>query len=154
LSNASDRGWGNPDYSRYEEKFIVTINVGGVKVRVHKEVAKIFTYLLSELEKTYPLAAYKDDWGYANRDVRGHPGVKSNHAWGLAVDLDATKNPMTTNAKAQHEFKAAVVDPILKHFRGRMEWGGKYKGARKDYMHFEWVGTPQDARIITRQMGL
>lgn len=154
MSTAQDRGWGNPDAPNYERDHTTIITAGGVSVRVNKSVAPIFTYVLNELGKIYPLAKKHDDWGYANRDVRGHPGVKSNHAWGLAVDLDAEDNPMTTDTKAKHEIVAAKIDPILKHFRGRLVWGGEYKSARKDYMHLEFVGTPRDAEVLIRQMGL
>lgn len=144
MATAAARGWGNPDGPTLPRK-IVSITAGGISVAVHSSVADVFRYLLDRVATTYNLAGYADDWGYANRDIRGHPGVKSNHSWGLAVDLDATKNPMTANLQATHAFVRAVVDPILAPFEERLLWGGEYAGPRKDYMHFEYVGTPADA---------
>jgi hypothetical protein len=142
---AEQRGWGNPD--RDVASHIARIEAGGVAVSVHEGVADIFRYLLTSLARVYDLAGFADDWGYCNRDIRGRPGVKSNHSWGLALDLDATVNPMTKDLQAGHEFARPVVDPILAHFGGRLVWGGEYASARKDYMHFEYVAGPGRARI-------
>lgn len=162
MTTAMDRGWGNPASHSFATH-ITTIHAGGVSVNVNVKVAKLFTLLINELAKHYNIKGYKDDWGYANRPIRGYekeyernhdPKYLSNHAWGLAVDIDATVNPMTRDPHAHHEIIAAVVDPILARYRGRMVWGGEYHSERKDYMHFEFVGTPRDADVLTRQMGL
>jgi hypothetical protein len=147
------RGWPNP-YSPGFERNIITVTAGGVSIRVHKAVEQVWRYVLTELGKHYPLAGKADDWGWARRPIRGYepewerthdPKYLSNHSWGFAGDLDSTDNPMTTDTKAQHEFVAAVIDPILAPFGGRLKWGGAYKGTRKDYMHLEWEGTPEQA---------
>lgn len=144
MTNAADRGWGDPDSPNYRDN-IVGVTAGGVTVWLHRQVADVFRYLNTMLARTYNLAGYADDWGYCNRDIRGHPGVKSNHAWGLAEDGDASVNPMTTDLAAHHEFVRQVIDPILAPFGGRLVWGGEYASPRKDYMHFEYVGTPKQA---------
>lgn len=148
--SAVQRGWGDPDAVGFSSR-IVNVNAAGISVPVHKHVVGVFTYLFVMLARAYDLAGYGDDWGYSNRCIRGTgPGtdrvcVKSNHAWGLAVDADASVNPMTTDLEANHEFVRTVVDPILAPFYGRLLWGGEYAGARKDYMHFEYVGTVAEA---------
>ena len=74
-----------------------------------------------------------DDWGYAYRDVREVPGKLSNHASGSAIDLNATKHPLSSIGT----FDAAKV-PMLKAlaYKYGLTWGGDYKN-RKDEMHFE-----------------
>ena len=151
MSNAGQRGWGNPDASGYSFK-MVTIRAANTYVPVHKDVAVIFKDLLTRLSKFYPLEGFPhDDWGYCNRDVRGRPGVKSNHSWGLAIDLNATKNPMTANPDARHQFYKKIVAPILDIYDGLVEWGGDYN-VRKDYMHFEFIGTPAQAQDLTNKL--
>lgn len=86
------------------------------------------------------LDAVADDWGYAERPIRG--GVElSNHASGTAVDADATAHPLGTEPTAN--YSQAKIDTIhrilaLTVVDGKqvVRWGGDYTG-RKDGMHFE-----------------
>ncbi|WP_336251184.1 M15 family metallopeptidase, partial [Stomatohabitans albus] len=81
---------------------------------------------------------------YNFRRIRGGRGW-SNHSWGLALDVNWDKNPMTTPLKT--DMPKAMVDEIkairtvdgLPVFR----WGGDYTG-RKDAMHFELMVTPKE----------
>lgn len=148
MSNAQTRGWGNPDAPNFRQNNIVKISGGGVSLWVHKEVAPVFEHFVTAISKHYKLDGYADDWSYINRDVRGLPGVKSNHSWGLAIDLNATANPMTADPKAKYEFRREIVNPLLARYKGKLIWGGDYKGERKDYMHFEFIGTPNEAKSI------
>jgi hypothetical protein len=154
---AAQRGWGDPAAPTFEETIraaCVLVKAGGISVRLHRDVADIFRYLNTGLARTYNLAGYADDYGLAIRPIRGYeaeweathdPKYLSNHSFGLAEDLDSSINPMTSDLKAQHEFIRAVVDPLLAPFKGRLVWGGEYASARKDYMHFEYKGTRQQA---------
>lgn len=144
MTTAQERGWGDPDDPTFRLN-IVGVQAGGITVWLHRSVADVFRYLNTMLARKYNLAGFADDWGYCNRDIRGRPGVKSNHAWGLAEDADASANPMTTDLKVHHTFVRQVVDPILAPFGGRLVWGGEYAGPRLDYMHYEYVGTPKQA---------
>lgn len=75
-----------------------------------------------------------DDWGYAERDIRGSAEV-SNHASGTAIDLNATRHPLgqrSTFTPAQ----VARIRAIVAATRGTVRWGGDYSG-RVDEMHFE-----------------
>lgn len=83
-------------------------------------------------------AGQLDDWGYAERTVRGGTDL-SNHASGTAVDLNAPKHPLGTDPTAN--FTRAQIDEIhriLAQTQGCVRWGGDYTG-RKDPMHFEIV---------------
>jgi D-alanyl-D-alanine carboxypeptidase-like protein/putative peptidoglycan binding protein len=76
-----------------------------------------------------------DDWGYAERTIRGSSTDLSNHASGTAEDLNATKHPLGVRGT----FSRAETEAIRRQLRkyvGCIRWGGDYSG-RPDEMHFE-----------------
>jgi D-alanyl-D-alanine carboxypeptidase len=82
-------------------------------------------------------------WGFACRAIRGSSSP-SNHSWGLAVDINAPKNPMGSTL---------ITDmpgwmPDLWNAYG-FKWGGDYK-SRPDAMHYEFVGSVADAARLTQ----
>lgn len=80
-----------------------------------------------------------DDWGYAERPIRGSATVLSNHASGTALDLNATRHPLGQDpALSFTAEQRAAVRRILADCRGALRWGGDYTG-RKDGMHLEVV---------------
>jgi hypothetical protein len=89
-----------------------------------------------------------DDWGYANRPVRGSKAV-SNHASATAVDINATRHGLGavgTFSPAQEE----EINRILGEVDNVVRWGGDYSG-RKDEMHFEINATQEEvARVAER----
>jgi hypothetical protein len=65
------------------------------------------------------------------RNIRGSRRI-SNHAYGCAIDLDPTHNPL--GAK-----KGRMPADVVQIFKSEgWRWGGDYHG-RKDWMHFEAV---------------
>lgn len=149
--SAKARGWGWPgppdsaEDRAYQREHIITVEAAGIDLRVRKEVADLFVGFVNELTAGgYALNVRADDWGYANRDVRGRPGVKSNHAWGLAIDLNSTTNPMTEDGRTHTDLPSNVGALAAKY---GLTWGGDYVGARRDPMHFEFIGTPADAQV-------
>jgi uncharacterized protein YukE len=90
----------------------------------------------------------RDDWGYADRSVRGSEAV-SNHASGTAVDMNATRHALG----AHNTFTPAQVQEIhriLGDVDNVVRWGGDYTG-RRDEMHFEIVGSQEEvARVAAR----
>ncbi|WP_405057041.1 M15 family metallopeptidase [Kribbella sp. NBC_01505] len=99
-----------------------------------------------------------DDWGYAERPIRGSSKVLSNHASATALDLNATRHPLGKVGtflsgqyiKIRRQLKV-YRDPVtgkvvLRH-------GIDYHG-RKDEMHVEIVGTAaQVARVAAKLRG-
>lgn len=76
-----------------------------------------------------------DDWGYAERPIRGLLTVLSNHASGTAVDVNAILHALGHSGT----FTAAQTAKIrakLREYHGVIRWGGDYTG-RPDEMHFE-----------------
>lgn len=76
-----------------------------------------------------------DDWGYAERTIRGSSTTLSNHASGTALDYDAVQHPLgvrntwTADQKRRINERLALYD-------GCIRWGENYTG-RPDGMHFE-----------------
>jgi D-alanyl-D-alanine carboxypeptidase len=141
---ADQRGWGRPCSGR-----IVTITPLNMTLPVRAEVATIFhRFILEAEERGFRFNRRLDDWGYACRHIRSDPSLPwSNHAWGLAVDLDATQNPyMTRLVTTFPRWIAGLAEDYL------LRWGGDFTGEYVDPMHFEFVGTPADAGRITRTL--
>lgn len=78
-----------------------------------------------------------DDWGYAERLIRGSTTELSNHASGTAADANATRHPLGTEPGATfNAAQIATIRSIVARTEGCVRWGGDYTG-RKDPMHFE-----------------
>lgn len=109
---------------------------------VHKDIQELVTLLLEETIRS-GYAIRKDwSWGYANRPISG-TRIPSNHSWGLGLDLNAPKNPYSYRFVTD---MPSWMPALWKRFGFR--WGGDYRG-KKDTMHYEFMGTPADARRLT-----
>jgi uncharacterized protein YukE len=94
-------------------------------------------------------AGEADDWGYANREVRGG-GAISNHASATAVDINATRHALG----AQNTFTPAQtteIHRILGEVDNVVRWGGDYTG-RRDEMHFEINGTVDQVNAVAERL--
>lgn len=134
----SSRGWG-PGWPHCQTGELRTVPAGpGVRLSVRRELAPLVQRLCAEtVERGYALREGQC-WGFACRPIRGSQ-VPSNHSWGLAVDLNSLANPMGPRL---------VTDmprwlPALWKEHG-FRWGGDYT-RRKDAMHFEFMGTRDEA---------
>lgn len=76
-----------------------------------------------------------DDWGYAERKIRGGGGALSNHASGTAIDINALRHPLGARGTWSRE-AATKIRARLKTYDGVVRWGEDYSG-RVDPMHFE-----------------
>ena len=161
MATPATRGWGDPGIPgsavgrEYERDHIVTISAGGIRLRVHHIAAPLFAGFCDSLvahKPPYALNKVADDWGYAHRYIRGSRTTLSNHSWGLAVDLNATTNPMTSDGKVHTDMPAWV---IVAATRWGLFWGGNYKASgRRDPMHFEYLGRPEQiASIVAKANG-
>jgi hypothetical protein len=78
-----------------------------------------------------------DDWGYAERLIRGSSTIVSNHASGSAGDANSLKHPLGTDpARNFTPGQLAKMRARLPLYRGVMRAGAFYTG-RKDGMHGE-----------------
>ena len=76
----------------------------------------------------------------------------SNHAYGLAIDLNPVENPYTCGGRAFHPEsepymdrsrlrKGMVTPEVVRAFRSiGWGWGGDWTGPTKDYTHFSVTG--------------
>lgn len=86
--------------------------------------------------------AILDDWGYASRPLRGGGGL-SNHAGGLASDLNATRHGRGKATRATFTDKQIrAIRTHLALYNGCLDWGGNWPShpgstAVTDAMHFE-----------------
>jgi|JI10StandDraft_1071094.scaffolds.fasta_scaffold17527_4 hypothetical protein len=143
-ATAEFRGWGAgwPSDNRAAMHKVVA---GGVALLVHREIAPIVEALVNEtVGRGYQLHSGQC-WGYANRAIAG-TNRPSNHSWGLAIDLNSTTNPMGPTLVTD-------MPPWLPDLwiRRGFRWGGAYRG-RKDAMHFEYMGSPADARRVAGEV--
>lgn len=139
--SASTRGWG-PGWPHPRTDRVVTAICGANRIAlpVRAEIAPLVQRLVADLERRHGPFHQGQCWGFANRAIRGTQ-TPSNHSWGLAIDLDAPSNPMTSDPRARHTIGSYASGLAARYgFR----WGGDYVG-RKDFMHFEFMGTPASA---------
>ncbi|MGZ0150675.1 M15 family metallopeptidase [Kribbella sp. WER1] len=91
-----------------------------------------------------------DDWGYAERPIRGSTTTLSNHASGTAIDLNAVDHPLGRRGTFTAA-KTAAIRARLKAYGGCIRWGGDYKN-RADEMHFEIVRDPDACAAVLRAL--
>lgn len=140
--DAQDRGWGPgwPDCQSHKIKTLVRKD--GLRLPVRAEILPLVAWLMDETERRGYNIVPGWTWGYACRPIRGSQRA-SNHSWGLAVDVNAPKNPM--GSRLITDMPGWMPDLWEAHM---FRWGGTYR-SRPDAMHYEFMGSPSDAaRII------
>jgi D-alanyl-D-alanine carboxypeptidase len=146
VSDAQDRGWGPGWPVGVPPSQLTQVDVSGTRYPggVRTEIAALVSLLTAECKaRGYQFGTPNDPsygcWGYSNRPVSGTQ-KPSNHSWGLAVDINAPRNPqkrpLTTDMPAW-------MPALWKRYR--FDWGGDYQIATPDPMHFEYQGTPAQA---------
>jgi hypothetical protein len=133
------KGWGSPCAGN---RSTVTLS-NGVRGTCRSEVAELSTLIMNEaLRRGYNIR--QNDTGCYNcRKISGS-NVWSNDAWALAWDINWQSNPYTSGR--QHD----IPDWLAKLFnRYGFAWGGDYTGSKRDYMHFEFMGSPSHAASAT-----
>lgn len=142
--SAAARGWG-PGWPTDNSSKMTTVRAGGIALSVRAELGPLVEWLVNETTARGYGLRHGECWGFANRAIR-NSNRPSNHSWGLAVDLNAPANPMSQQLVT--DMPGWMVELwTSKSFR----WGGNYKG-RKDAMHYEFMGTPEDARRLTAEV--
>ncbi len=142
--------YGDPDAPAFKARNIVTIDFLGRTMHVHKDAARHFLRLERLFEARAPeyaaavAAGTLDDWSYLNRNVRGSSDYKSNHAFGLAIDINALTNVLGTAGDMPMEV-------VTQWEVEGGDWGGDW--ARPDPMHFETHLTPEQIRERYRRDG-
>jgi peptidoglycan hydrolase-like protein with peptidoglycan-binding domain len=135
----SGKGWG-----RACQQAHTTITLSnGVRMTCASQIAVLSTLLWNEvLRRGYVLRS--GVCGCYNCRYISGTTVWSNHAWALAFDINWDVNPYTTGFT--HDIPNWVVQLANRY---GFAWGGDYTGGRRDYMHFEFMGTPDQAVLAT-----
>jgi hypothetical protein len=143
------RNYGDPDARGFKRRKIVEIDFLGRRMWVHRGAVPHFLRLERLFEARAPeyaalvAAGEVDDWSYLNRTVSG-TSVKSTHAFGIAIDINALANVRGTagdippDVAAQWEAEGG-------------DWGGDW--TEPDPMHFETHLTPEEIRHRYRRDG-
>lgn len=155
-SGPEGRGWG----PHCNKGSLVTITVtGGVRYSVRREIAPIVKALCeATVARGYQLRS-GECWGFACRRIRSG-GNWSNHAWGLAIDINAPANPMVSVKRLSSMHGAGFarstwtdmpewLPELWKKYGFR--WGGDYRTMR-DAMHFEFMLRPSDVPEILAEL--
>lgn len=139
-----DIGWGSPCPTAK----IISFSAGGITLTAHRDAAPIFGAFITDIVgRGYPVAgAVRDDWGYNCRRIAGSDSW-SWHAWGLAIDLNALKNPMGPSLITD---MPPWIDEVAAKYG--IFWGGNFN-RRKDAMHFELHLTPDAAAKVRDRIG-
>lgn len=142
--DAEDRNWGPgwPDCGHTSRNLVTVVApVSKARFPVHARVARMLSRALDYLELELGYRCRPASCGaFVCRAIAG-TRVPSNHSWGLAIDIDWHLNP----------YRCGASKSIPGEFIAFMEsigwaWGGRYC----DLMHFEFMGTPQQADAITQ----
>lgn len=130
-------------------KNIVTISFCGRNLTVHrkarrhfKRLEQIFKGRAPKYAKKIPEGTY-DDWGYNHRYIAGTT-VLSQHSWGLAIDLNATRNVRgTVGDMPQQVIAQADKEGFI--------WGGSW--SNPDSMHWQTGLRPGQAKARYKKDG-
>lgn len=148
-SRADARGWGRGWPQNNASKCTtITGAKSGVALTVRREIAPIVKFCVDEVERREYLYDHgpmdpTDDWSFVNRPIRG-TSIPSNHSWGLAVDMDATLYPQGQRKKRPPQW----VDDVWRKYR--FDNGAPW--ANPDPMHYEFNGTPNDAKFLVNSL--
>jgi len=137
---------------------MVALDVAGVSFvgGVHAKLRDLFEILWTEaVSRGYQLkGSPTQTWGFAWRPIRGTEvirngkvvgGVPTNHSSGTATDANSEFNWL---GRADGGDVSRWMVQMFNQFGFR--WGGDYSG-RKDPMHWEFMGTVEDAQALTKR---
>lgn len=128
--------WGEPGIN-FERKFMVLwdvpteLEIGVLPKRLYCNkdmVAPLGKAFKNLIDRGFVKELKTFDGCFNNRDQRGYPGVKSMHAWGIAIDVNASWNQLGKKPTLSPGFVKCFTD-------AGFEWGGTWQ--RLDGMHFQ-----------------
>lgn len=108
-------------------------SVSASSIRCHKLIAPLFEAVFTDIvNKGLRQSVQTYGGGYNWRMKRGQ-AKPSTHSWGIAIDLNVRTNAMGTPGD--------MAPQLVALFEGYgFTWGGRWSGANKDPMHFQYCG--------------
>jgi D-alanyl-D-alanine carboxypeptidase len=109
----------------YDSKQMLT------KLACHKLVAPLFAAVFTDIANKGLKSSVKSCAGVFNWRMKRGQAKPSTHTWAIAIDLNAPTNAMGTPGD---------MDPrLVELFESYgFVWGGRWSGANKDPMHFQY----------------
>ena len=110
------------------------------------DVHTIFDFLCRRYEYLVEPIVKGHSWGWAPRPVRGYTDVWSEHAAGVAIDLNAPAHMIGLSGTFTPG-QVRGIRQLLAECGGVVIWGGDWKH-RPDEMHFEVVNNPAKVKWL------
>ena len=114
----------------------------GVRITVATGIAELTKILLDECIRRGYVIRQSDTGSYNCRYIGGTT-TWSVHAWALAIDINWSTNPYQYTLKT--DFPTWMRALLNKY---GFSWGGDWSG-KKDAMHWQFMGTPAQAKVAT-----
>jgi hypothetical protein len=118
----------------------------GKQAPINSDLAPAFQNLINYLDNAG--YAINSLGGYTDRDVRGQAGQKSMHAYGAAIDINPSANPMGSTLITD---LPPGIDVIAKQLG--LGWGGTWS-TKKDAMHFSAAVSEGGSLLQMRDGGI
>ena len=146
---AAAKGWGAgwPACTAKTQTAMVIAPISGVRLVVHKRIARLVYLLVAETERRGYLLRPGQCWGGNCRAIAGTDDP-SNHSWWLAVDINSLANAYVKKIAGRPVTDMPAWLALLWNAFG-FAWGGDYSGSKADAMHLEFMGSPEDADDMT-----
>jgi len=145
VNKAAESGWGGGWPNCQRDELATIRRDDGLRIPVRREIAELVALLMAEAERRGYDIRPEATWGFACRPIRGSTTRPSNHSWGLAVDINADENPRRDTLVSDMPSWMPALWWDFGFF-----WGGWYNKL-PDAMHYEFVGTPEDAARLTER---
>jgi len=126
---------------------LVTVNFAGHQVPFHPKAAPYLVAVSQEITER------KINYSFENVQTFNPASVSdygpSFHAFGLAIDINPNRNPMTSHRPPTTDLPPDIINIFKKYGFG---WGGDWQYP-VDPMHFEWYGGGLTGSIIAENTG-
>jgi hypothetical protein len=146
---AEDRGWGTgwPRRGANPDLATVVADRSGTRIAVRTALATLICTLIdwTEREDGGDYLLKPGDCGGCDRHPVAVTSTAFNHSWAVDVDINRSDNPFTMGNR--HDIPTHVARVWNRY---GFAWGGDYRGPKRDWMHFEFMGTPADAIELSR----
>lgn len=127
---------------------LTTYNLFGSNVTVNQKITPFLDNVQKQVNDAKTGYTFDDIQTYNNRSKRGGGG-KSLHSYGIAIDINPSRNPATGSGVVQTDIPQKIIDIFRQN---GFIWGGEWVGER-DAMHFEWYGGEVSGNFVNAATG-
>lgn len=129
---------------------LITYNMFGHNVSVNEKMTPFLDSIQRDVNAAKTGYTFDDVQTYNYRSKTGGGGL-STHSWGIALDINPSRNPYQLGnwGPPQTDIPPVIVDIFKKY---GFAWGGDWAG-QTDAMHFEWYGSEISGNIVDSGSG-